>query len=184
MNRRPVRGLAFIDTETTGLGPSAVAWEVGLIIRDGFVPDGSDKRCLIQIDGFTESHFDPEALAVSGFSERYGKSPEAQRFGLPTAAASVAMALRDRYLVAANPAYDAAIIERMLRACRLEPAWHFRLIDVEALAMGAKGWWEPKGLQATAAALGISFEQDDMHTAMGDADLVRRIHDHLIWSNQ
>lgn len=181
---RTAIGLAFIDTETTGLGPDAQAWEIGLILRQGFEPGGDDRKVLIQIEGFVESDFEPEALAVSGFADRYGKTEAAVRMSVPWAASRLAGLLADKHLVAANPAYDAAIIERLLRACRHEPPWHFRLVDVEALAMGAKRWWRPRGLQATAKELGISFDQQDMHTAMGDADLVQRIHDHLIWSEQ
>jgi DNA polymerase III epsilon subunit-like protein len=179
---RTATGLAFIDTETTGLGPGAQAWEVAVILRGGFEPRGEDRKVLIQIQGFDEADFEPEALAVSGFADRYGKSEGAIHMPLPAAANRLAYLLADRHLVAANPAYDASIIERMLRACRYEPPWHFRLVDVEALAMGAKAWWKPRGLQDTATALGISFDRDKMHTAMGDADLARRIHDHLIWS--
>lgn len=184
MSRAAAIGLAFIDTETTGLGPGAQAWEIGVILRHGFEPQGRDQRVLIQVAGFDENDFEPEALAVSGFSERYGKTEEAIPVSLPRAASRLGYLLSNRHLVAANPAFDASIIERMLRACRYEPSWHFRLVDVEALAMGAKGWFRPRGLQATATALGISFDQNDMHTAMGDADLARRIHDHLIWSEQ
>ncbi|GAA3405019.1 3'-5' exonuclease [Pseudarthrobacter polychromogenes] len=179
---RTATGLAFIDTETTGLGPDAQAWEIGLILRKGFEPRGQDQKLLIQIEGFDESDFEPEALAVSGFADRYGKTEEAIDMPLPWAASRLVSLLADKHLVAANPAYDASIIERLLRACRHKPPWHFRLVDVEALAMGAKRWWKPRGLQATATGLGISFDQQDMHTAMGDADLVQRIHDHLIWS--
>lgn len=183
---RDAIGLAFVDTETTGLGPGASAWEVAVILRHGFEPNGREKRILFQIDGFDEGDFEPEALAVSGFTERYGKTDGALRVSSVVAASRLVYLLADRHLVAANPAFDAGILERLLRSGSrvYEPSWHFRLVDVEALAMGAKGWWKPRGLQATATALGISFDQQDMHTAMGDADLARRIHDHLIWSEQ
>ena len=159
---------------------------MAVILRHGFEPAGRDQKLLFQIDGFDAGDFEPEALAVSGFAERYGNTKDAIRVSGAVAASRLIYLLANRHLVAANPAFDAAILERLLRSQSRSyvPSWHFRLVDVEALAMGAKGWWKPRGLQATATALGISFDQNDMHTAMGDADLARRIHDHLIWSEQ
>lgn len=180
----PVRGLAFIDAETTGLGPSARAWEIAVIRRFGFEPGVKEERILLQVEGFTSEMFEPAALEVAGFGERYGLTEGAVMASTAAAAVMLAGLLADFHLVGANPAYDAGVVGALLRDEGHAPHWHFRLVDVEALAMGALRLPAPKGLQASARALGIDFDPVDMHTAMGDAELARKIHDQIIWKER
>lgn len=177
----PARGLAFLDTETTGLSADALAWEIAVIRRFGFEPGAREERMLLQIEGFFPAMFEPAALEVAGFGERYGRTDGAVVVSPAAAALSLAGMLEGFHVVAANPAYDVGVVGSLLRSHGYEPSWHFRLVDVEALAMGALRLPAPKGLQATARALGIDFAPEDMHTAMGDAELARTIHDQIIW---
>lgn len=180
----PARGLAFIDTETTGLSADALAWELAVIRRFGFDPGDREERLLLQIEGFFPAMFEPAALEVAGFGERYGCTPGAVVVSPAAAALTLVGMLEGFHLVGANPAYDAGVVASLLRGHGYEPSWHFRLVDVEALGMGALRLPAPKGLQATARALGIDFHPEEMHTAMGDAELARKIHDQIIWKER
>src|SRR5690606_20932644 len=113
-----------------------------------------------------------EALAINGYMKRTTNMPtitvaflfEDDVFG----------ALDSRTIVGANPAFDAAF----LRARWGQSPWKYRLFDIEAYAMGALGYSEPKGLKSIAddlVALGHTIPLPD-HTAAGDVACVRAAH--------
>jgi hypothetical protein len=60
--------LAFIDTETTGLHPERLPWEIAVILRES---DGDERELLLQIEDVDLSRADPRGLAVSRFFERH-----------------------------------------------------------------------------------------------------------------
>lgn len=152
--------LCFIDTETTGLHPDRVAWEIAIIRRD---KDG-EKTLLMQIEDVDLSNADPMGLKVGGFYDRhkqYGGEPllpdVSPPYGDPeklraaalargvlvdeqTAAYEVEKITRGAHLVGAVPDFDARTLDPMLRRYGLIPAWHYHLIDVEAMAVGWLSW--------------------------------------------
>ncbi len=95
---------------------------------------------------------------------------------------------RGVHLVGAVPNFDADVLGTRMRANGICPAWHYHLVDVEALAAGylasmAAGLANIDPLQlpwnsdALSAALGIAVSDEDRHTALGDARWARAIYD-------
>ena len=196
--------LAFIDTETTGVHPDRRVWEVAIIRRDD---DGETER-LIQVRDVDLSSADPFGLKVGGFYDRhaqYGPQAKTQdeadaRGDLMTeqqAAFHVERLTRGAHLVAAVPSFDAGCLDPMLRRHGLIPAWHYHLIDVEAMAVGwlaaqqgaarEAGW----GVAELGAAITPPWKSDELsrlcgteppadderHTALGDARWAMRWYD-------
>ena len=164
--------LVYLDVETTGLDPDVHhVWEIALAIDDG------------PIQSTMVSHWtygaDPEALKVSRYYERGGDAlttggnPE-QILAAEAIEQTIYEALHNTTLVGANPAFDAAF----LRARWGTAPWHFRLLDIEAYAMGALGYDRPQGLAALSADLrarGFEIPSPD-HTAAGDVATTRACH--------
>lgn len=171
-------GLAFLDTETTGLDAGDVVWEVGMYLRSDATL--TDQPMVFHIAGLTVDDFShPRALQIGGFEHRYGN--DAQLIPEYEAAHLLHSTLASRHIVGANPAFDARFLTEMFARYGLEPSWNHRLIDVEVLAMGAERWLAPLGLSDTAEQLGIRVSRETLHTAMGDADLARQIYDQIIY---
>lgn len=193
--------LCFVDTETTGVHPGRQPWEIALIRRD-------DTNPALEMSFFVEvdlSVADPFGLKVGRFHERHPmgrylaghgvEEPEIydegdEYFSGREAALQVARYTHGAHLVGAVPNFDAEVFDELLRLNNLIPAWHYHLIDVEALAVG----W------LTAAArfergprveLGLPWKSDDLslavgveptpdeerHTALGDARWAMRLYD-------
>ena len=164
--------LVYLDTETTGLDPDFhQVWEIAFALDDG------------PIHSMVVAHHtlgaDPEALAVSKYYERGGPVggwDRRRRRMLASEAfeKTVIDALADVTLVGANPAFDAAMLTARWGAA----PWHFRLLDVEAYAMGALGYDRPRGLATITRDLrarGFEIPQPD-HTAAGDVATTRACH--------
>lgn len=87
----------------------------------------------------------------------------------------------DVYLVGACPAFD----DRFLRlAFGGEVPYHYHVIDVEAMAMGALGHDVPCKLKDLREALGIGGENPAAHTAISDAREVKLIFDAIRSRNE
>jgi hypothetical protein len=102
------------------------------------------------------------------------------------------------HLVGAVPSFDAAFLSRLLRANGCCPAWHYHLVDVEALAAGyiagradnvevgppsvpaeegvdlCRPPWYSNDLSR---AVGVDPDRYDRHTALGDARWAMAIYD-------
>lgn len=135
--------LAFVDVETTGLDPDVhQVWEIALALDDGPIHSTMVTHDL--------DHADDAALTVSRYHERGGaafvgnpRPPRPSRFTRSeTFEQTVYDTLDGATLVGANPAFDAAF----LRARWGSAPWHYRLLDVEAYAMGALGYDHPQSL--------------------------------------
>lgn len=155
--------LVYIDTETTGLDPALHSiWEIAYAVEEGpvqssFVSHGAE-------------HADPTALRLNGYYDRFKGEPF---LGLRFEA-DLREALTGSTLVAANPAFDTAF----LRARWGVTPWKYRLLDVEAYAMGALGFDEPRGLKDVSMALrerGFVIPEPD-HTAAADVETLRACH--------
>ncbi|OZC50544.1 hypothetical protein CH289_16085 [Rhodococcus sp. RS1C4] len=138
------------------------------------------------------SQADPFSLDVGKFYERHP-----QPRGLYTLGAGLkhfdlyeeieAMQLVEQWtrgatLVGANTAFDAALLESRIRYHGGCPSWHHRLVDVENLVAGRLQLLEDNrlgSLQSCANVMEISYSDLDLHTAMGDAELARRVFDEV-----
>jgi len=180
--------LAFVDTETTGVHPGRLVWEVAVIRRE---PDGTEKVLNVQVHGVDLSEADPFGLKVGGFYDRYlGLSQPAGVRCKPEAevARLVERATRGAHVVGVVPNFDTEVLDVMLRRHRLIPAWHYHLIDVEALAVGyLSGRAEHEGYtpitlpwksDELSRACGVEPpSEDERHTALGDARWAMRWYD-------
>jgi hypothetical protein len=184
--------LAFIDTETTGLHPERLPWEIAVILRES---DGDERELLLQIEDVDLSRADPRGLAVSRFFERhfdYNAESTMPCDVVPErrAAQLVEQYLRGAHIVGCVPNFDTDTLDAMLRRHRLLPGWHYHLIDVETLAVGhiaARG--EPPAPPWKSDTLSLSCgvqppTDAERHTAMGDARWVRRWYDALMTGGQ
>jgi DNA polymerase III epsilon subunit-like protein len=185
---------AFIDSETTGLDPYRhVIWEFAAILRDsGFEDLRGDEEMVWQIRP-TDAQLadaDPEALAISGFKERFKVrtgwqaariDPDggAWNLTLNEAVFEIQEALCKRALIGANTGFDDAMLRGTLKRLHLRVRWHFRLVCVQNMAAGRLGLDLPQSLSKTAELLGVPSDPEVAHTALGDARLARDIYDTL-----
>ena len=205
--------LAFVDTETTGVHPGRRAWEVGIIRRE---PDGTEETLHAFVIDVDLTHADPFGLKVGRFYDRHPAYNDdadraliddpwrGQRFlELPggarilyeqDTAVRVERMTRGAHLVGAVPNFDAETFADMLRRHHLTPAWHYHLIDVEALAVGwihgsgrvpniehQLGVTLPWKSDDLSRACGVEPASDDeRHTALGDARWAQRLYDAIV----
>lgn len=183
--------LVYLDTETTGLDPERnEVWEVATITEDGrervwWLPVHMPRADLI-------------ALNISGFYDRHPSYGGSDGMGGGNALSSLdgfaydfARLTRGAHLVGAVPSFDAAFLSRLLLDCDELPAWHYHLIDVEAMAVGYLHGFErcrepvadaswltitlPWASDDLSRACGVEPPGDDeRHTALGDARWVKR----------
>lgn len=198
--------ICFIDTETTGVHPGRKVWEVAMILRD----DAGQR----EISFFVEVELvgaDPFGLSVGRFYERHPfgrylagldtEEPAAAYFAtgrdagdlayVSTLAAArlVARWTNGAHLVGIVPNFDSEVLADLLRWHQLIPAWHYHLIDVEAMAVGWLNARRQHGEDPIAPPwrsddlfrlCGIEPPSDDeRHTAMGDTVWAMRIYDRL-----
>jgi len=146
MSDRPI---VFLDTETTGLHADRRPWEIAWIRRE---PNGTETERLLQIRDVDLSNAELKGLQIGGFYDRwYGtQAPPTDwrkgwtiREGDPTeftdeyhAAQEVERATRNAIIVGAVPNFDTETLAPMLRRYEMCPAWHYQLVDIEALAAG------------------------------------------------
>ncbi|SRR6266496_2429773 len=191
--RRPdVAALAFVDTETTGVHPGRHAWEIAIIRRE---EDGKERvaNYMLPVD---LSNADPFGLKIGGFYDRHPQGrylsrktsiPAAGLTSLPQAAEWVAQFTHGAHLVGAVPNFDSEVLDKLLRSQGLIPAWHYHLIDVEALAVGYLSARHgvpvdlPWKSDALSQACGVSPPtEEERHTAEGDARWAMRWYDAIV----
>jgi hypothetical protein len=216
-----VTGLVFVDSETTGLDESRghEMWELALIVREvdaqsGYVDDTEylwqlpvdlTKADLIALNvgGFHERRLPPPpgldnrraALAGTGWPNglQQCRVPDDDE-NVAAVAARVADLTWGRHLVGAVPDFDARMMRKFLRRNDQLEGWHYHLLDVEALAVGAiaeqvRGEQNPMAdlfrakiaIPYKSTELGLHFgvetREAEKHTAMGDARWARDLYD-------
>ncbi|MGN8245258.1 hypothetical protein ACTHAM_002377 [Cellulomonas soli] len=207
--------LVFVDTETTGLHPGRKAWEIALIRVD---EDGNGRGRSCFIGDVDLSGADPKGLQVGGFYDRHPlynglhRSPTGRErswyspepwgghadyrvLSEAQAAVWVEQWTRGAHLVGAMPWFDAEVLDSLLRRARRVPAWHYHLIDVEALALGSlAAFLAPLDRGPEALADAVPWSSDELsraigveppagehrHTAMGDARWAQQIYQRVM----
>jgi hypothetical protein len=161
----------YLDTETTGLDPTVhEPWEVAYAVDNGPV-----HAMFLPLRRLGAANND--ALEIGGFHDRYTTPGDA--YDVNVFDEAMRSALNGATLVGANPSFDAGmLIHGWWDNSLNEAPWHYRMLDVEAYAMGALGYDVPKGLRRIAEDLqdkGYDIPAPD-HTAAGDVATVRACH--------
>ena len=170
--------LIFLDLETTGLDPRRhVIWEAA------WIDDRGERAFVIDLTPEELQGADPIALEVGRYHERVsGKQGKgAIRFPRANVARQLADATAGKHIVGANPAFDAAFLTELFRQYGLKPQWHYHLIDIEAVMLGAlaaKGSQLPIPWNSVELGqlVGVAPPKDNQrHTALGDTRWVKSI---------
>lgn len=187
--------LIFVDTETTSLRPDRRAWELGAIIRRVAAPD-HELRLLVRAEDLDLGNADLFSLNIGGYYDRHpqgrgdGHVPAGGRLvSEADALAEFAHLSRGAHLVGNVVSFDADVLDRRMRAHGILPAWHYHLIDCEALAVGYLAAQTdhpmtgdvaqqlPWDSGQISAALGIDPAKYERHTALGDARWAMDLYD-------
>jgi hypothetical protein len=193
--------LVFIDTETTSLRPDRRAWDIALIRRN---PDGTETehQWYVGAHDLDLGNADPFALRIGHFYERHPQYRLDKEFDWHVLSdeddtlGEIEALTRDAHLVGCVPNFDADVLGTRMRAHGILPAWHYHLIDVEALVVGwvahkaqhiredqptvDLGPWPrlPWRSDDLSRAIGIELPPDeDRHTALGNARWARDMYD-------
>lgn len=201
--------IVFLDTETDGVHPDRKVWEVAMIRRD----ERGERETAFYV-GIDLSTADPFGLRVGRFYERHpfgrtlaghdGPSEDRPVLDPTNAAVQVARMTHGAHLVGAVPNFDAEVLASLLRANHLTPAWHYHLIDVEALAVGylSARLRDPRTPDVVSESLAVLIappwrsddlsracgveppSEDERHTALGDVRWALRLYDAITGSPQ
>jgi len=195
--------LVFLDVETDGLHPSARPWEIAMISR---APGRPDVETVLLVEIPLTEGTDPYALEVGGFYRRHplgrflsgslgesmprpGKGSSWQHYlSMSEAARTVAQVTHGAHLVGVNPAFDARVLERLMRPQGVVPGWHYHLLDLVAMSIG---WinaaddlppvYPPVSSDELSRACGVDPPgPEGRHTAQADARWVRRWWDAIV----
>ena len=160
--------LCFIDTETTGLDARIhQPYEVCIWREDEPNPGTLALPHSLEFA-------DQQALRIGGYHDRQFTPYETDG---ATERRLLLKALTGATLVGSNPAFDAAMLTRVIGA----PVWHHRLINVAEGGMWVFGWDRPKGLADVATECrdrGYDIPEPD-HTAEGDVRATRAVYEAL-----
>lgn len=181
-------------------------WEVGLIVRDDLSPGMTttggrtweEKSYRWLVSDVDLSDADPKSLEIGRFHQRHPMF--SGRAGSPAGcipeedvARNIAKILTPGCtLIGAAPQGDVDHLRDLLYRHRLPWVAHHHVIDIESWAVGwlngqaSTSDWRAEGRQLPGlpwkyrdvlAALGIVQDDDQQHTALGDAQIVRQVWD-------
>lgn len=175
----------FIDVESTGLDPRVHRpWEIAVILREAGMPD---EEHVFQIrPDLTRA--DPESLRIGRFEERFAvpegwdatwavDTQSVWRMQTHEALSEIQPLLGDAYLIAAVPSFDDGMLKALMWDHDRRIRWRYRLVCVETLVCGALARPVPYGLKDAADAMGVKYDPDELHSALGDARLARDVYD-------
>lgn len=159
--------IAFIDTETTGLGPDDEVWEFAGRRRNA---DGTSEDLHLFIEHDTRK---AQHLPVPFYRDYLSRFHWVNSDGTCAAASRIQKFTMGAHIVGAVPNFDTEKLARMMRAEGYEPKWHYHLIDVENLIVGYLASinavpplpWKSDNLSR---AVHVDPDQFERHTAMGD----------------
>lgn len=175
-----MRQVVFVDTETTGLDPAHHnVWEIGLIEETG-----EEHVWIRNTDMIDLGTADSTALRINRFYER------GYTIGQPTVRDNViarqfAELSAGKYLVGIVPSFDATFLTKFLVEAGIAPAWHYQLVDAEAMLAGSLGVAPPWDLRrmiddaggAAKDIIGHALATEAHHTAIGDARVAKAIYE-------
>lgn len=156
--------LIFLDTETTGLEyDKHEIWEIAWAVNDGPV----EQRIL-------PHSLKTASMAALDMNGYYNAVPQGVDIGSysPRIDLEIRRVLKGNTLVCANPTFDRFM---MWMRWREEP-YHYRSIDVEAMALAVLGYDRPRGLKTIfddLQMLGYTVDPPD-HTAYNDVVALRQ----------
>jgi DNA polymerase III epsilon subunit-like protein len=181
--------VVFVDTETTGLDPSRhEVFEIALLDEEGQVMEiwlpvnlaVADPTAL-RMTHYFQRHPWTMTMTDIGANCFYREEGKWKRGSFREALEQIAKATAEKHLVAAVPSFDAAFIEALLRRNGLAPAWHYHLVDVEALVAGKLGIKPPWDSEELAAAVGVTApEGAERHTALADARWAKAMYEAVL----
>lgn len=173
--------IVFMDTETTSLRHDRDVWELGAIRR---LPGAADKE-YHAFAAVNLAEADPFSLEIGGFYRRHPhgrllsgvRDNDAPVLVQDQLYEQVAPLLHGALIVGAVPWFDTQALERRARKAFGRYGFHYHLVDIEALAAGALGMRPPWDFDTILGAFGLSYDEEDRHTALGDARMVRDLYD-------
>lgn len=175
--------LVFIDTETTSLRPDRRAWEIGLVVRQ---PGQRDREWswFVVADDLDLGNADLGSLKIGRYYDRHpnitGDYETCPVHGEEEILVDVEQLTRGATLVGAVPNFDADVLGTRMRAHGILPSWHYHLVDVETLAAGALKMPPPWSFDKVLAAYGLTYDEAERHTALGDARMARDLYDAVL----
>jgi hypothetical protein len=194
--------IVFIDTETTGVHPERLPWEIAMVRRE---PNGDETTNLLQISPINLSKADPFGLKIGKFYERHvdfgDYNPPFTKIVSENMAANIVEDFtRDAHIIGAVPNFDTETLDPMLRRHGLIPAWYYHIIDVETLAIGylmGKNQYDENPLHdddpphfnfklpwksdELSRAIGVEPpSNEERHTALGDVYWAMRTYDKVM----
>jgi len=160
----------FLDTETTGLDPNVdQVWELAVraawVTREFLIVD---EPFVIQFPIDPEL-MNPEAAIVNGFNGRYSVPDHTTAGGWAMFEGFIDSQFEqcDKLLLCGiNPMFDHRFVTAALGK---DPAWHYKPIDMFALAAGAACIYPSVTTNELLDAYAITLR--GRHTALGDVDL-------------
>jgi len=181
--------LVFLDTETTSLRPDRRAWDIGLIVRDSENGD-TEYNWYVDAADLDLGNADLAALKIGRFYDRHPYyTPIASGDPWDSATDREAEVLteverftRGATIVGAVPNFDTEVLGARMRAHDICPSWHYHIVDIETLAAGALKQPPPWGFDDLLAVFGLTYTEEDRHTALGDARMVRDLYDAVLGS--
>lgn len=164
-------GIAWVDTETTGLDPDLhEIWEVALGL---WHPGNQSWRLWTWQLPVDIKAADDYALTVGQFKERFdinALTPIAEF-------ADTFAALTNGLHLAGNVvSFDEERLRKLLRSVNVEHQWHYHMIDIEAMivahleARGEPGFKLPWSSNELSKAIGVDPDDFPRHTAAGDVE--------------
>lgn len=172
MHRVNWHNYIFVDTETQGLPPGQLPWEIALIWR------GTDVDAWME-DVIHVMDYDPEimteqAAAINGFHERWLRpDPNVRCLTAADTKAFLEFRLAGKMLVGSNPAFD----EEAFLNMGVNPVWQHGKRDLPSMFLGAYGY-DVRNLAGVCDTLGIVNEAP--HTAIGDTRAARDAFEHIM----
>ena len=123
------RNLAFIDTETTSLKPSAELLEVAVIKVDPLSLEVKEEWS-IKVKPQDISKADPDSLRINRYNEKDWADAVSPEVGLKIFCEKA----KDCILVGHNIQWDMLWIRNNLEKNRIEPTFHYQSIDTISLS--------------------------------------------------
>lgn len=177
--------IVVLDTETDGLHDQRMPWEIAVYRSLPGVLGGKRWDLWhVYIDTVDTVYADPVALRIGRWHERFPHQDRVYTMSDPATPSNGSVVDAElgahlihritdgKWIVGANPAFDMGAMGNLMARFGLSPRWKYRPVCVSNYAAAQQSPpILPRGLVGTAEMLRIDMQDDDMHTAVGDARL-------------